>query len=241
MGLINKQDAIDAIKAIPRLILDSKGEFQPVDPPTKAMIDPDDALWVIENLPLAKPDFDSVVKLDKAFDDGYNQGYLQAESDLSISLAYENDLISRRAAIDALEHKLADPQYYHTGENWYVGVNCAESEIYELPSGRLDNQVHLCNSCKYEFPVCPIKNDDIVFGNGVGDDNICACSKYVPSVQSDHITENALRLLLEWAIECGFGYDNLGDLYDKYKDDIKSMSYSDGLVYIAKMEVLKDE
>ena len=59
----------------------------------------------------------------------------------------------------------------------------------------------------------------------------------------DHIAEaneKALRLLLEWAIECGFGYDNLGDLYDKYKNDIETMDYSDGLIYIAKMKVLKD-
>ena len=56
----------------------------------------------------------------------------------------------------------------------------------------------------------------------------------------EHTNEKALRLLLEWAIESGFGYDNLGDLYDKYKNDIESMDYSDGLIHIAKMEVLKD-
>lgn len=126
--IIDADDAIKAIQGLPRWILDPKGEFQPVEPTTKAMIDPDDAVAAIENLPLAKPGFDSVVKLDKAFDDGYKQGYLQAESDLSISQPHEND--------------------------------------------RLNNQVHLCNSCKYDFPDCPSKNDDIVFGNGVGDDNI---------------------------------------------------------------------
>lgn len=60
---------------------------------------------------------------------------------------------------------------------------------------------------------------------------------------TDHIVdanEKALRLLLEWAIECGFGYDNLGDLYDKYKNDIEPMGYSDGLIHIVKMEALKD-
>lgn len=44
------------------------------------------------------------------------------------------DLIERQAAIDAIEHRLAEPAYQHTGEDWYVGMNCAESEIYELPS-----------------------------------------------------------------------------------------------------------
>ena len=47
-----------------------------------------------------------------------------------------NDLISRQAAIDAIEHRLAEPAYLHTGEDWYVGMNCAESEIYELPSAQ---------------------------------------------------------------------------------------------------------
>ena len=44
------------------------------------------------------------------------------------------DLIDRQAAIDAIEHRLAEPAYQHTGEDWYVGMNCAESELYELPS-----------------------------------------------------------------------------------------------------------
>lgn len=50
-------------------------------------------------------------------------------------------------------------------------------------------------------------------------------------------TEKALRLLLEWAIECDFGYDNIPEEYEKYKDDIEGMSYTDGLIYIARMEV----
>lgn len=44
----------------------------------------------------------------------------------------KDDVISRQEAIDALERKLAEP--YHTGEDWYVGINCAEAEIYGLPS-----------------------------------------------------------------------------------------------------------
>ena len=47
-----------------------------------------------------------------------------------------SDLISRQVAIDAIEHRLAEPAYQHTGEDWYVGMNCAESELYELPSAQ---------------------------------------------------------------------------------------------------------
>lgn len=45
-----------------------------------------------------------------------------------------SDLISRKAAICAIERRLAEPAYQHTGEDWYVGMNCAESVLYDLPS-----------------------------------------------------------------------------------------------------------
>lgn len=53
-------------------------------------------------------------------------------------------------------------------------------------------------------------------------------------------TIKALRLLLEWAIECGFGYDNFPEEYDRYKNDIKDMEYVEGMIYIAK-KVLEEE
>jgi hypothetical protein len=43
-------------------------------------------------------------------------------------------VISRQAAIDALERRLAEPSYQHNGEDWYVGMNSAEFEIEALPS-----------------------------------------------------------------------------------------------------------
>lgn len=53
---IYRQDAIEAIKSLPRWIMDANGEFQPVDPPTVSMLDPEDAVSAIENLPSAQPD-----------------------------------------------------------------------------------------------------------------------------------------------------------------------------------------
>jgi len=48
----------------------------------------------------------------------------------------------------------------------------------------------------------------------------------------------ALLLLVEWAEECGFGYDNIPWLYAKYKREIenKNMGYTEGLIYIAEQE-----
>lgn len=38
--------------------------------------------------------------------------------------------------------------------------------------------IHLCDTCKYTYPECPSKADDVTFGNGAGNDNICACKVY---------------------------------------------------------------
>ena len=44
----------------------------------------------------------------------------------------------------------------------------------------------------------------------------------------------ALRLLVEWAEECGFGFDQFHDEYERYKDEIKDMKYIDGMIHVAK-------
>lgn len=51
------------------------------------------------------------------------------------------------------------------------------------------------------------------------------------------IYEKALDLFIKWAVECGFGYDNIPELYEKYEEKIKDMSYEEGLKYIALKEV----
>ena len=40
----------------------------------------------------------------------------------------------------------------------------------------LENEVHLCNSCCNVYPDCEAKN--VIFGTGVGTDNIAACNSY---------------------------------------------------------------
>ena len=41
-----------------------------------------------------------------------------------------------------------------------------------------NNKVHLCDSCKYNYPECPSQTEGVIFGDAVGGDNICACSCY---------------------------------------------------------------
>lgn len=52
--LVYRKDAIDAILSLQRWVIDNNGEFQPVDAQTMSMIDPDDAVSAIENLPSIK-------------------------------------------------------------------------------------------------------------------------------------------------------------------------------------------
>ena len=49
--------------------------------------------------------------------------------------------------------------------------------------------------------------------------------------------EKALLLLLEWAEECGFGYDNFPEEYERYKEDVEEMGYIEGMIYIAEREI----
>ena len=44
----------------------------------------------------------------------------------------------------------------------------------------------------------------------------------------------ALHLLVEWAGECDFGFDQFPDEYERYKDKINDMKYIDGMIYVAK-------
>ena len=43
-----------------------------------------------------------------------------------------------------------------------------------------NNGIHLCMSCIHDYPDCPAGEHDVDFGDAVGCDNICACSKYEP-------------------------------------------------------------
>lgn len=55
------------------------------------------------------------------------------------------------------------------------------------------------------------------------------------------LEENAaLNLLIDWAIQCDFGYDNFPEEYAKYADEIENLGYKEGMIYIARKEVNHD-
>jgi len=73
-------------------------------------------------------------------------------------LEVEFDLPDRK---EAIPFKTTSGDY-----GWEITVENIETE----------NKVHLCNSCKNKYPSCNPKN--VIFGTGVGLDNIIACEKY---------------------------------------------------------------
>lgn len=52
------------------------------------------------------------------------------------------------------------------------------TEIKTTQELGIHNEVHLCLSCSYEVPTCDPEN--LIMGNGSGEDNIVACNIYDP-------------------------------------------------------------
>ena len=54
------------------------------------------------------------------------------------------------------------------------------------------------------------------------------------------IYRKAFCLFVNWEEECDFGYDNLGELADKYEKELEDIGYIEGLMLIAIKEDKKD-
>ena len=51
----------------------------------------------------------------------------------------------------------------------------------------------------------------------------------------------ALRLLVEWAVDCGFGFDNFPDEYERYKDELTGLGYIESMIHVAKRTIEDNE
>ena len=49
-----------------------------------------------------------------------------------------------------------------------------------------NNKVNLCKSCCQNYPECSAEDEDVIFGDSIGDDNICCCRKYEPLMERDY-------------------------------------------------------
>ena len=86
-----------------------------------------------------------------------------------------------------------------------------------------------CDGCGYRY-------------DGLCADNIVDCTGDLTSDALEVIEElqkenKALRLLVDWATECDFGFDQFYGEYRKYKDEIKDMGYIDGMIHVAKRTI----
>ena len=54
--LISRQAAIDALKGLPTWWADSGGYYGGAQPPMEALLEPEDAISALENLPSAQPE-----------------------------------------------------------------------------------------------------------------------------------------------------------------------------------------
>ena len=125
------------------------------------------------------------------------------------------DTIYREEAINKIAEHLGVP-----AENW---MKIAEEWIKDVPSAAQpeciqNNAVHLCDSCRYTYVTCPSHGNDAVFGDGKGNDNICACNKYQPiSAQPEQQNfEKQIHAMFDHIWDCEIDHpvfqDTVGDL-----------------------------
>lgn len=63
-----------------------------------------------------------------------------------------------------------------------------------------NNKVNLCDSCNYIYPECPSERYDVMFGDGVGKDNICCCAGY-RAINEQEIKQKVENEVWEFAKE----------------------------------------
>ena len=118
-----------------------------------------------------------------------------------------SDLINRQDALDAfgLSEKTRKYGGDHSGYDTrmlYEIQDVLESLPSAQPERIQNNAVHLCDSCQYTYVTCPSHGNDAVFGDGKGNDNICACNKYRPiSAQPENIRCKDCKHFRKWRSE----------------------------------------
>jgi hypothetical protein len=85
------------------------------------------------------------------------------------------------------------------------------------------SKINLCDSCRNCLPVCDSNYDDVVFGNGIGNDNIIECSKYdCAMIEQKHY--DTLYAALNLACE-HISKDKIHVDTDKYKSKNSLLGY----------------
>ena len=136
---------------------------------------------VINGLPSAQPepDWDYSEETKQITLTVPEDVYDSAET-IFLSVGYEGTFGIRGMVYSAQSERCSDC-IAHGGDWECDHIHCRKGR---LPSAQINcivnNDIHLCDSCKYSYPSCPSSKFDVVFGDSVGHDNICACNKYQP-------------------------------------------------------------
>lgn len=75
----------------------------------------------------------------------------------------------------------------------------------------------------------------VLYINWKNTDNTCErVSRLAKELyEKSNLYKTALEIYVNLAEECDFGYDQMPDEYEKYKNAIENMGYCEGLIYIA--------
>ena len=93
--------------------------------------------------------------------------------------------------------------------------------------------LEICVERRVSCAECPYWEGDIICLNrhSLLADALALLREQEPEIKG-------LRKLVEWAVECDFRYDNLGDWWvDRFKSENEGMSYTEGLIHLAKRYV----
>lgn len=93
------------------------------------------------------------------------------------------------------------------------------------------NKVNLCSSCSKDYPVCD--GDNLLFGDGVGNDNIITCAGYTP--RSSRSLDEQREIIAEWMIRLGYttGHgDTIEELLGELQWQIKERCADDGVAVL---------
>lgn len=114
-----------------------------------------------------------------------------------------------------------------------------EQHSFEFLRFELDSQTYLKTLTKQEL----IDYIYMVYDNWSGIDIMAERVRKlgIETYRKLLINREALKLFVDWAEECDFGYDQLPEEYEKYKTDLeeKDLGYCEGLRYIAIQEAKK--